>query len=122
MRHWYLLAKELTRPARPIRSRASSRFVAWGGPNWSEVTPRRFRTRLFVLGVIEMLPLLSGVGFGSYLEPAIPSAGTAAAGLVLSVFLCWLLRHQTPPTVIHAVPHASAQTSDSHDTNAALRD
>jgi peroxiredoxin len=121
MRHWYLLAKGLTRPSPRIRSRANSDFVAWGGPNWSEVTPRRVRARLFALGAVEILPLLSGVGFGRYLEPDIPYAGTAAIGLVLSVLLCWLLRHQTPPTVIHAVSHTPAQTSSPHGSSPGSR-
>ena len=104
MRHWYLLAKELKRPAAPSGSGATLEFVAGGGPDWSEVTPRNVRTRLFVLGALEMLPLGGAIGLGSYFEPAVPYAGSAIGGAGLSILLCWLLRHQTPPTVIHAVP------------------
>jgi hypothetical protein len=65
-----------------------------------------------------MLPLGGGFGFGTYLEPSVPYAGTAAIGLALSVLLCWLLRHQTPPTVIHAVPNAAENREDGDDSNA----
>ena len=65
-----------------------------------------------------MLPLGGGFGFGTYLEPSIPYAGTAAIGLALSILLCWLLRHQTPPTVIHAVPSTAAKIEDKLDIKA----
>jgi len=73
---------------------------------------------LFVLGAIEMLPLGGGLGFGSYFEPGVPYAGTAAIGLALSVLFCWLLRHQTPPTVIHAVPRTAENGEDGDDPKA----
>jgi hypothetical protein len=73
---------------------------------------------LFILGAIEMLPLGGGLGFGTYFEPSVPYAGTAAIGLALSVLLCWLLRHQTPPTVIHAVPSTAAKREDGSETKA----
>ena len=118
MRHWYLLAKDLTRPAPRAASGATPGFVAGGGPRWSDLTPRSIRVRLFVLGAIEVLPLGGGLGFGTYLEPSVPYPGTAAIGLALSILLCWLLRHQTPPTVIHAVPGTAAKRDDGDDTKA----
>jgi hypothetical protein len=111
MRHWYLLAKELRRPI----SRVASSFVDGGGPNLLQVTPPGVRLRLFVLGAVEVLPLGGCLGFGSYLEPMVPYLGTAATGVVLSVLLCWLLRHQTPLTVIHAVPSTAANAATRHD-------
>lgn len=109
MRHWYLLAKELKRSAPRERSGTSLGFVAGGGPDWTEVTPRSVRTRLFILGAVEMTPVGGALGFGSYIEPSVPYAGTAIGGLVLSILLCWFLRGQTPPTVIHAVSGNSAE-------------
>jgi len=73
---------------------------------------------LFILGAIEMLPLGGGLGFGFYFEPSVPYPGTAAIGLALSLLLCWLLRHQTPPTVIHAVPSTAENREDKNDTKA----
>jgi len=78
-------------------------FVFDGGPTWSEVTTRRVRIRLWLLGAIETLPLVGGIGFGYYFDPMIPYSATTAMGVALSILFCWLLRHQTPPTVIHAV-------------------
>ena len=118
MRHWYLLAKDLTRPAPRAGSGARPGFVDWGGPRWSDVTPRGIRARLFFLGAIEILPLGGGLGFGTYFESTVPYAGTAAIGLALSLLLCWLLRHQTPPTVIHAVPSTAANGEDGDDPKA----
>ena len=118
MRHWYLLAKDLTRPAPRAGSGATPGFVDGGGPRWSDVTPRSIRVRLFILGAIEVLPLGGGLGLGIYFEPSVPYAGTAAIGLALSLLLCWLLRHQTPPTVIHAVPSTAANGEDGDDPKA----
>ncbi len=73
---------------------------------------------MFVLGAIEVLPLGGGLGFGTYLEPSVPYPGTAAIGLALSILLCWLLRHQTPPTAIHAVPSIAANGEDGDDPKA----
>ena len=103
MYHWYLLCKDLTRPASPAGSDIQPGFVVGGGPRWSDFTPHRVRLRLFILGAVEALPLGGGIGLGSYFEPAIPYSATAAVGLALSVLLCWLLRSQTPETVIHVV-------------------
>ncbi len=118
MRHWYLLAKDLTRPAPRAGSGAAPAFVDGGGPRWSDVTPRSIRVRLFVLGAIEVLPLGGGLGLGFYFAPSVPYAGIAAIGLALSLLLCWLLRHQTPPTAIHAVPSTAANGEDGDDPKA----
>jgi hypothetical protein len=113
MRHWYLLAKELVRPNGPD---VSASFVAGGGPDSYEVTDGGVKRRLFLLGVIEFLPMAGSIGLGICFAPTFPVPAAVAIGLALSVLTCWLLRHQTPPTVIHAAPGGIASTGEADDT------
>lgn len=68
-----------------------------------------WHVRFFLLGAIEILPLGGFDGLGDFCQPTIPYAGAVAVGLALSISLCRLLRHQTLPTVIHAVPNATVE-------------
>ena len=97
MRHWYFLMCEFTRTDSP----ESSPFIEGRGPNLKDATSAADRHRMFVLGLIETLPLALCICLGKLVEPPIPYLASIAIGLVGTVFLCWLLRHLTPATAIH---------------------
>ena len=100
MYHWYLLAKESGSGEAATLQR--ERFKAGGGPKWSDTVPDHVRTRLFLLGAVECLPLALGLVFGGALEPRFSYSLTATCGAALTALLCLLLRRYAPPTVIHA--------------------
>ena len=59
------------------------------------------RRRMFWLGMIESTPLFGTSLIGAGLDTGVSSGAWIVMGWVMSVVCCWLLRHWTPPTVIH---------------------
>jgi hypothetical protein len=51
--------------------------------------------------MIESTPLFGTSLIGADLDTGISPGAWIAMGCVMSVIFCWLLRHRTPPTVIH---------------------
>lgn len=102
MRHWYLLARSAVTRPRPA-SDAPAAFVAWGGPPAARGLTAKDRWKMFGLGVAEITPLGGSYALGGWGNSAIPLWGWITMGVALSLAVCWLLRRQTPPTVIHAV-------------------
>ncbi len=106
MLHWYWLAKDLINQERSDRSHGDARacgFSAFHGPKETSGISWEIQKRFLLLGAIEAVPLFSGCGFGTFLEPYVPYWESATGGLALTALLCWFLRHHTPPTIIHAV-------------------
>ena len=119
MLHWYWLIKSWKTAEQPKVESRSYGFVAWGGPKFSEVTPRSIRAKLFWLGLVEMTPVMIAGGAGFSFEAVVPYGATLTVGLAFSVLMCWLLRHQTPPTVIHSVPNSDRHSGGSDAERAA---
>jgi hypothetical protein len=59
------------------------------------------------LGFVEVAPLAASLVIGLTLKQGQSPVLWMTGGLLLSVLTCWLLRHQTPPTVIHFLNGAS---------------
>jgi hypothetical protein len=75
------------------------------------------RARMFRLGLIEVLPLVSGgicVAFGTM---PIDGLLCGVGAILLSLLLCWCLRHRTPDTRIELAAAAccDANGDERHD-------
>ena len=108
MRHWYLLAKDVSSQCRSQRLSYLEAFSADHGPRDKRLS-REVRNRMLWLGLIEVLPLVGAFIFG--LEWNVPYGLIVLGGLAATILLCYLLRKLTPLTPIHlAAPrplHAS---------------
>ena len=111
MRHWYHLARESVapRPSAAVTHGSNLAFVAGGGPPSGGGLSPADRRRMFWLGMLESTPLFGTSLIGAGLDTGITPGGWIAIGCVMSVAFCWLLRHRTPPTMIHLAEKTQGQ-------------
>ena len=101
MYHWFLLLR-LPRVASAEGHRgAALKFFDHGNELTASLSSAE-RHKLLWLGAVEFIPLVFGSIGASYVEPGAVRGSVIAAGFVLCGVICWLLRHQTPPTRIYS--------------------
>ncbi|HZJ17909.1 MAG TPA: hypothetical protein VFD27_22845 [Chthoniobacteraceae bacterium] len=107
MYHWFLLLslpRDATVEQRPVAAlKFFHSFDHTGSLSSSD------RCRLFLLGAIEFIPVLSGGIGATYVESVPLQSGFVAGGIILCAILCWLLRDKTPLTRIHTVNKTEAK-------------
>ena len=103
MRHWYLLAREsfAPRPGAVVTDGSRLAFMAGGGPSPVHALSPADRRRIFWIGMVESTPLFGTSLIGASVDTGIVPGVWIVSGCILSAVCCWLLRHRTPPTVIH---------------------
>ena len=55
---------------------------------------------MFWLGLVEATPLFAGGALSIFSETVAGSTGWAVGAILITVIICWCLRHQTPDTRI----------------------
>jgi hypothetical protein len=100
MYHWFLLLTFPRGSTVEQRPRAALHFFESFDHRGSFSSSQRLR--LFWLGAIEFVPVLSGGLGASYVESVSLQGGIVGAGLILCAILCWLLRDKTPLTRIYS--------------------
>jgi hypothetical protein len=104
MLHWYRLAEHTLRSHRSSHA-ADSALVAHGRGSLTSSLSRREREKLFWLGLIESVPLLTGGAFSIYADSVIQIGVAAVLGIVATIVVCWFLRHHVPLTRIEFASH-----------------
>ena len=99
MYHWYLLADKVAHSPHRVCSGSAGTDDDWDKTGH----PRSNSVRMLAQGAVEAIPLAGSAGLGFWFDTDQIYFGFLAAGLTLSLVLCWLLRHRVPPTIIHAV-------------------
>ena|SRR5881275_1451343 len=99
MLHWYHLARA-TLADRPRSSAACSPLFPDDRASPSASLSPEQRKKLFWLGLAEAAPLACGAVFSIYTHSAARSILAAVIAMLLTALICWLLRHQIPPTRI----------------------
>jgi hypothetical protein len=110
MLHWYRLA-QLRREGRSHTSDEHSHLIAThGGSSTASLSPQQ-RQKLFWLGLIEAAPLFAGGAFSSVTDSKLHAVIAALVAMVLTVLVCWLLRHRVPLTRIElSTPRANDES------------
>jgi hypothetical protein len=99
MLHWYRLAR-VTRAERSRTSAAQAHLIEGRGASPTASLSRQQRDKLFLLGLAEAAPLLAGGVFSIYTDSAAETMFAVPIAMLLTAFLCGLLRHQVPVTRI----------------------
>ena len=99
MLHWYRLV-QLGREERFHTSGEQSHLVAGRGDLPTASLSDQQREKLFWLGLIEAVPLFGGGVFSIFADSNMQAIVAAVVAVVLTLLVCWLLRHHVPSTRI----------------------
>src|SRR5215208_6495662 len=97
MYHWFLLCPKPDGSSSSTVRSVALNFLNRGGSLTTSLNSSE-RRKLFWLGAIEFIPVLSGGIGAAYFDSGVVGGSLIVAGFVLCAITCWLLRDQTPKT------------------------
>ncbi len=106
MLHWYRLIKG-TILVQPMGQNVNPRLIAGNEPDAS--LDAEGGGTMFVLGLLESLPLGTGVFVGQAFDVYAYSVYGCIGGLFGTILVCWLLRNKVPMGPIHASRRGSEE-------------
>ena len=85
-------------------------YLETQGFPFTDSLPPEERAKFFRLGLIQSIPLSGGAVFSSFTDSDVRAVIVAFIAIIITIYVCWFLREQVPPTRIALAPQEPDRT------------